>query len=204
MVLHILIETLLCTDELEYDKHYQQFAKAMDLADEALLGVMVRGPKLSTSLLPSLNAEDTPLFTIATKCRNPRIRHRALKFMQQTREELIFRDDDLSIKIAERAVQIEEEGFENLTDETGDIVPSDWARVYEIAIEARSGDRIPGDHRAAVSFKRKEKGGGGWVWVRGFVDYHVTKCASSDVSAFDTAEGLEKVEVGNEEKIEVN
>lgn len=152
----------------------------MNLADEAFLGVMIRGPKFTTSLLPTLNSEDTPLFTIATKCRNPRIRHRALAFMKKSKNELIFRDDDLSIKVAERAVQIEEEGLENLVDETGEVVPSDWARVYDIVVEPRSGHRIHGDHRAAVSFKRRERGGaGGWTWIRGFVDYTVTKCASS-------------------------
>jgi hypothetical protein len=41
-------------------------------------------------------------------------------------------------KIAERLVEIDEDGLENLTDSTGCTVPEAWARVHDIKITAKS------------------------------------------------------------------
>jgi hypothetical protein len=65
-----------------------------------------------------------------------------------------------AIKMAERVVELEEEGLEDLIDTKGDVVPSEWARIHEIETVPAT---IDGHRSELVTFKRK-KGGKGNHW----------------------------------------
>jgi hypothetical protein len=56
------------------------------------------------------------------------------------------------ISLAERVVELEEEGLEDVTDLKGDVVPSEWARIYETGIEPVT---VDGHRVDLVTFKRK-------------------------------------------------
>jgi hypothetical protein len=64
---------------------------------------------------------------------------------------------DIVIRLAERVVELEEEGLEDLTDAKGDVVPSEWARIYEIDTAPAT---IDGARLEMVTFKRKIDGNG--------------------------------------------
>jgi hypothetical protein len=64
---------------------------------------------------------------------------------------------DNIIRIAERVVALEEEGLEELLDSKGDVVPSEWARIYDIAAAPAT---LNGHRLESVTFKRRPDGNG--------------------------------------------
>jgi hypothetical protein len=67
---------------------------------------------------------------------------------------------DLIYKMAERVVELEEEGLEELKDAKGDVVPSEWARIYDITAVPTT---VEGHTIELVTYKRR-KGGNGKHW----------------------------------------
>jgi hypothetical protein len=105
------------------------------------------------------------IYLVATKCRNPQIRREALLFLKTFpfggRWNAAFWNVRMMAMVAERAIEIEEEGLEHLRDETGAIVPSEWARIHEICVLPDLGNDSKG---RLVQFRRRIEGN--WVLTR--------------------------------------
>lgn len=54
-------------------------------------------------------------------------------------------------KVAERVIEIEEEGLEDLRDGTGEVVPSEWARVKYLSVASH---KTKDSDKAVTSFTR--------------------------------------------------
>ncbi|KAL9065860.1 MAG: hypothetical protein Q9157_007331 [Trypethelium eluteriae] len=103
-------------DEMVWDQHIQIFSHMLDLASEVIK---------EAAALFALNGAHSPTFQIdvgliapvfetATKCRDPAIRRRAINLLRVApRQEGVW-DGVLASRVAERFVQLEEEGQENI------------------------------------------------------------------------------------------
>lgn len=172
--LNIRLKTLLCTSELEYDAYHENFKAAVMYAERACRGMILRGPRFTTSSLPVSIEETTPLFMIATKCRDMGTRRKAVEVMKNSKDVLIFGNKDWMTKVAERVIGIEEETLSKLQDKKGPVTPADSARVYEIVISPMSESTRPSktSRNAVVSFKQKSKLDTElWTWRKEQLEY---------------------------------
>lgn len=96
-----------------------------------------------------------PVYKVALDCRNPTIRRRAVSLLKQQPKRKGFWNSDLIINILESAIEIEERGLEDLTDFTGAVVPSAWARLKNLVIDV---DSMQESRTVLVSFFHKANG----------------------------------------------
>lgn len=103
----------------------------------------------------------SPLYLVAIKCRHPIVRRRAIAvLLQSVRREGLW-DSQKAAAIAERVVQIEEDGLWPLD---GSVLPKEWVRVCNAQIDSGPGLH-PTHHK--VTFTTMPDGPGGkckrWV-----------------------------------------
>ncbi|PVH83799.1 hypothetical protein DL98DRAFT_512950 [Cadophora sp. DSE1049] len=112
----------------------------------------VEEPEVSKSTKYSLRLQSiSPLFVVATKCRNPAIRRHALTLLRRSPLNQGFWDSKKVVRVVERIIELEEEGLEHLRDPTGMIVPSEWARIQAVSVNLDKTD----DDTMMVAFERK-------------------------------------------------
>lgn len=126
----ILIASVLITNEMEYDKLNHKFQELVDLATVI---VKQRQPcKKSNSWAggPWIDIGLTPqLFVVVTRCRDPIIRRRAIKLLEEWYIEGIW-DPALIAQIGLFLMEVEEEGLEDVDFRGGKkfIIP-EWSRA---------------------------------------------------------------------------
>jgi hypothetical protein len=139
-------------DETSFDNYLSNFEAIVNLAESA---IDTECATSWTNWWANVNFQMQnipPLYLTATKCRNPIIRRKALALLKG-----LFSGDrlwnlDIMIRLAERALQLEEEGLEDVTDSNGDVVPSEWARIHEVKSVPAT---INGHRMEFVTFKRR-------------------------------------------------
>jgi hypothetical protein len=159
-VVWIAISNAKPTDETSFDAFLPNFEQVVTLAESAA------GTECGTSWTQrwanvNFQVENIPhLYLTATKCRNPTIRRKALALLKASFTGHRLWNINSTISMAERVVELEEEGLEDLIDTKGDVVPSEWARIHEIETAPAT---IDGHRSELVTFKRK-MGGKGKHW----------------------------------------
>jgi hypothetical protein len=127
---HNFVWILICnannTEETSFDANLTNFEEIVNLAE----GTFATAPPTSWSerwAAVTFQLQHFPaIFMTAIRCRNPSIRRKALMLLKNT----IVNGEERwemqrSIKVAERIIELEEEGLEDLTDAKGDVVPSE-------------------------------------------------------------------------------
>ncbi|KAG9233841.1 hypothetical protein BJ875DRAFT_441854 [Amylocarpus encephaloides] len=140
-------------NEMKYDDFVQDFKGCLHLAksiyDQALNMV-------DTVNREFLRDHFQAVYMIILRCRNPIIRHDALEYLKSLRSEG-FWQSSLMTRVAERAVDIEEEGPEKCRDSTGAPVPIESSRIHDINIIP-----LENDHGARmVRFRLRIN----WKWI---------------------------------------
>jgi hypothetical protein len=145
---YIWISTIFSIEETSYDAYVTYYSDIVNITEDA-----IEKSTDTTSLYNTFEAEIiTALFITAVKCRNPTIRRRALALVKRHRN--IFWDYDNNHympKVAERVIEIEEEGLEDLRDGTGEVVPSEWARVKYLSVAPH---KTKDSYKVVTSFTR--------------------------------------------------
>ncbi|KAG4428360.1 hypothetical protein IFR05_016154 [Cadophora sp. M221] len=142
------------TDEMSFDAYVYDYDALVKLSRVNLnkCSVYIETPHLAGSKQDSHLLESvSPLFVVATKCRNPTIRRQALTLLRRYPPSQGFWDSKLVVRVVERIVQLEEGALENLRDPTGVIVPSEWARIQAVTVSLDRTD----DTTMTVVFQRK-------------------------------------------------
>lgn len=111
-------------DQTIWDQFCPMYDKIVDLAEE-LIGSDPGIPKFTLDM-----GIIAPLYQVTAKCRDPLIRRRALALLKSAHMQEGVWNSFLTAKVAERVMQIEEEGL-------GDVkccadVP-DWARISDVS-----------------------------------------------------------------------
>lgn len=150
-------------EETVYDAHVSIYEEAIEVIRRLCEERYITNTPQRTSLdSPFLMTHFIRTYLVATKCRNPQIRREALLFLKTFpfggRWNAAFWNARMMATVAERAIEIEEEGLEHLRDETGAIVPSEWARIHEICVLPDLGND---SKRRLVQFRRRIEGN--WV-----------------------------------------
>jgi hypothetical protein len=129
---YIWISTIFSAEETSYDAYVTYYSDIVNIIEDAL------EKSIEKPLHNNFEAEITSaLFITTVKCRNPTIRRRALALTKRTYCRNIFWDYDYKHympKVAERVIEIEAEGLEDLRDGTGKVVQSEWARVKYLSV----------------------------------------------------------------------
>ncbi|KAF4629181.1 hypothetical protein G7Y89_g8963 [Cudoniella acicularis] len=118
----ILVSTALEIEETKFDRYTLPFEFILSGLESIIEGA--KSYDRDTVIYLFVRSY-TLLNLIALKCRNPTIRRRALRLWKQKS----CPGTHLFIAVAERVIELEEEGFEDLKDSIGSIVPSEWARI---------------------------------------------------------------------------
>jgi hypothetical protein len=158
-IMWITISNAKNANETSFDAFLTKFEAVVDLAQSVI------DTECGTSwtqrwarAVVNFQMQNIPhLYLTVTKCRNPTIRRKALALLKFSFPRIRLRSMDIVIRLAERVVELEEEGLEDLTDAKGDVVPSEWARIYEIDTAPAT---IDGHRLEMVTFKRKIDGNG--------------------------------------------
>jgi hypothetical protein len=159
-VVWIAISNAKPADETSFDAFLTNFEEVVNLAESAVDTECVTSWTQRWATV-NFQAHNIPhLYLTATKCRNPTIRRKALALLKGSFTGQRLWNIDSAIIVAERVVELEEEGLEDLIDAKGDVVPSEWARIHEIKTEPAT---IDGHRSELVTFKRK-MGGKGEHW----------------------------------------
>jgi hypothetical protein len=159
-VVWIIISNAKPTDETSFDAFLPNFEQVVNFAESTV------DTECGTSWTQrwanvSSQMQNIPhLYLTATKCRNPTIRRKALALLKALFTGHRLWNINSAIRVAERVVELEEEGLEDLIDTKGDVVPSEWARIHEIETAPAT---IDGHRSELVTFKRK-MGGKGKHW----------------------------------------
>lgn len=127
-------------EEMKFDNHVREFEESLEII-ESLLKI-TSDPMINPTGSTFLMQYFSQVYLIAIKCRNPQIRRRALVYLKNFSFygswNSGFWDARMMARVAERVVEIEEEGLEGRRDGTGSMVPSEWARIYDIRIPAQA------------------------------------------------------------------
>jgi hypothetical protein len=129
-------------EETPFDAHVQEFEEALDLTESVFGTDSDPGPpRLSSTdwmASPFLMHYFSQVYLIAIKCRHPQIRRRALadlkNFPYEGSWNSSFWNAKMMYRVAERVMEIEEEGLGGRGNGTGSRVPSESARVHDIRI----------------------------------------------------------------------
>ncbi|KAK5168096.1 uncharacterized protein LTR77_006664 [Saxophila tyrrhenica] len=153
-----------CTmpEESANDECMQDFETTVSLA-EAIQGIAgTREQRLalnSSSFLFDMEIV-SPLYYVATKCRHPLIRRRAIAVLKQTQRREGLWDSDMASAVAERQMALEEV---KLTTLDGSELPAEEDRVHNIQITSEKGIR-PRKHFLNIH-TRPEGPDGPWkIW----------------------------------------
>jgi hypothetical protein len=146
---YIWISTIFSSEETSYDAYVTYYSDIVNIIEDAL------ETPIETPFHNNFEAEIcSALFIITIKCRNSTIRRRALALTKRTYGGNIFWDYDYNHympKVAERVIEIEEEGLEDLRDGTGEVVPSEWARVKYLSVASH---KTRDSNKVVTSFTR--------------------------------------------------
>ncbi|KAE9375780.1 hypothetical protein N431DRAFT_207276 [Stipitochalara longipes BDJ] len=156
-IVWIVISNAKNTDETSFDAYLAHFEAVVDLAEASIDTECGTSWTRRWANVNFQMQNVSHLYLTATKCRNPTIRRKALALLKGSFTGDRLWNMDITIGLAERVVELEEEGLEDLTDLKGDVVPSEWARIYNVITEPATID----EHRLElVTFKRKASGDG--------------------------------------------
>jgi hypothetical protein len=161
-IVWIVVSNTKNANETSFDAFVTKFEAVVDLAQSIFdteLGTSGTSwtQRWARSVVHFQTQNVPHLYLTATKCRNPTIRRKALALLKSSFTGDRHWNMDIAINLAERVVDLEEEGLEDLTDAKGDVVPSEWARIYEIDTAPAT---IDGQRLELVTFKRKIDGNG--------------------------------------------
>ncbi|KAH8687345.1 hypothetical protein BGZ60DRAFT_510060 [Tricladium varicosporioides] len=130
----IFLSTAFSTSELKYDTHVSAFEDIISSIERLISPV---SPSNTGRLDFALSHCFTLLNTTIIKCRNPRIRERAMKLLRLTPVRNAFWDIRTQIELLERVVRIEEGvGFEGeeVRDAYGEAVVGEWGRLVRVGV----------------------------------------------------------------------
>ena len=102
----------------------------------------------------------SPLYYVATKCRHPQIRRRAIAVLKRTHRREGLWDSDMAAAIAERQMEIEEK---YLTVWDGSELPEEEHRVHNIQITSEKGT-LPKKHDIAIHMRPDGVDGPWKIW----------------------------------------
>jgi hypothetical protein len=143
-IVWILISITNNTEERSFDAFVSNFEEVVNLAESTIgaecpISWSQRWARYNFQL-----QNISPLYMAATKCRNPTIRRKALALLKGSDAGRALWHMNVTIKVAERVIELEEEGLKDLRDATGDAVPSEWARIHDSQPLPRSSTIIEG------------------------------------------------------------
>ncbi len=156
-IVWIAISNAKNTDETSFDAFLSNFEAVVNLAESAIDTESQTSWSKRWANINFQMQNITPLYMTATKCRNPTIRRKALSLLKSSFNRDRLWNMDLIIRMAERVVELEEEGLEELKDAKGDVVPSEWARIYDTTTVPVT---VDGNQFEWVTFKRRTEGNG--------------------------------------------
>nr|POE47649.1 hypothetical protein CFP56_00980 [Quercus suber] len=109
IVTRVWLSNCISDDEMQHDQHLSSFEKATVLCEEIQT---VAGTRMQRAQLPSTFLFDmevvSPLYYIATKCRHPVLRRKAIALLRRTARKEGLWNSNLAASIAERTMQLEE------------------------------------------------------------------------------------------------
>jgi hypothetical protein len=140
------------TTELGYDSFLAIYTSVVDVAEKSLGKDYTEDPMTCSIQVHDLSA----LYLAALKCRNPKVRRKAVDVMKRCPRRQGFWDSKLVIWIVERVIKFEEEGLGDLKDSAGDIVPDNWARITQVVVDPGKDDGVA--QSTMVTFIRGEHG----------------------------------------------
>jgi hypothetical protein len=134
-------------DQTAWDMFNPEFEATVSLAEDVLLSSYSSAEALPTPTF-SLDMEIVgPLYGVASRCRDPYIRRRAIYVLQSCARQEGMWNAALTARVAERLVKLEEEGLGEVKS-CADV--PDWARISHVmpAFEKE------GQRRATLSYRR--------------------------------------------------
>ncbi|KAK3696523.1 hypothetical protein LTR37_017941 [Vermiconidia calcicola] len=142
-------------EECAYDDSMDDFEMAVNLAEAVCSSASYKVNEGGFSFHPDVSH---PSYHIATKCRDPAIRRRAVQLLRTLNRREAFWDSTVAAAIAERVVEIEERML--LT--TGDL-PAEEHRIHSVTLDSEI-TKSAGKHKATFYLKPKGLGGPWRVW----------------------------------------
>ncbi|KAK3699768.1 hypothetical protein LTR37_016277 [Vermiconidia calcicola] len=143
-------------NECAYDDSMDDFEMAVTLAEAVCSSVSYRVNGGGFSFHPDISH---PLYHIATKCRAPAIRRRAVQLLRTLNRREAFWDSNVAAAIAERVVEIEERMLL-----TAGALPAEEHRIHSVTLDSEI-SKAPGKHKATFYMKTKGLGGPWRVWL---------------------------------------
>ncbi|KAH6682746.1 hypothetical protein B0J14DRAFT_131439 [Halenospora varia] len=164
----IFLSTAFSTSELKYDAHVSAFEDIISSIERLIASV---DPSNTDRLDFLLRHCFTLLNATIIKCRNSRVRRRAMKLLRLTPVRNAFWDIRAQVRLVERVVRIEEEGEgfdgEEIRDACGDVVVGEWGRLVSVGVLEEDLDMERGGKAARL--ERITREGVREVWVERFV-----------------------------------
>lgn len=153
-----------CTtpEETANDESMRDFQTAVGLAEsiQHVAGSLEQRRALNSSSFLFDMEIVSPLYYVASKCRHPQIRRRAIAVLKRTQRREGLWDSDVAGAIAERQTEIEEA---NLTVLDGSELPAEEDRVHNIQITSEKGT-LPKKHDLTIHMRPKGVDGPWHIW----------------------------------------
>ncbi|MCJ1393620.1 hypothetical protein MMC18_006495 [Xylographa bjoerkii] len=149
----VMLATSLDYEETTYDRFESVFSDLLTPISSLVVAETKIGKRLNFSAQVPI---DQPLYMIATKCRQPSIRREAVALLKQVKTRHGLWDALVMAKVAQRLVDIEEEGMTHVQSSV-DILESKRAHCVSLIVERRQ-------QRFQIRYRRCEEHDYDWVW----------------------------------------
>lgn len=160
----IWVSKALQSSETTFDSFYKDFEDIVILAETAITEFEKNDISKKRSDYSFKTQYITPLYVVAIKCRNPNLRRRGLELVKRAPKRKGFWSTDMVTRVAERVIELEERGIEDLRDDNGDLVPSEWSRLHYISVSPATTDT---SKKTTLTLRRKlEEPPGGWELIQ--------------------------------------
>jgi len=161
----IWVSKALNNSEIAFDSYYKEYADLVDIAEVAITEYEETKDSKDRTDYSFKTQYITPLYVVAIKCRNPKLRRRALELVKRAPQRKGFWSTDVVVRIAERIIELEERGIEDLTDETGELVPSESSRFHFVSVNPPA--TTDGSRKIILTCTRMlEEPPGGWKIIQ--------------------------------------
>ena len=107
-ILSFMLKTNMSSDEMVFDSYCDEFENILSEAEEFLAYELAPGSPRSPVTIRSSLGLITPLFLVATKCRNSKVRYRALELLHGSRRRERLWNSCVAYMLARTVVDVEE------------------------------------------------------------------------------------------------
>lgn len=160
-LLYIWLPQKFTLKEVEHDVHVEEYIHIFEQMSSLFFSSgksITKNQKRTGTTYQVSTHVFLQIYMLAIKCRNPSLRTRASSFLKvvlsTSKWDDLIQSSSGMVHVLDRVIAIEQEGLEDLTDPTGAIVPSEWARVTDI--------NYVSDHSDGTLYQMRQRIDGKW------------------------------------------